>query len=199
MNQFVIALDSIYQSITQQVLGIDLKYVSAKDLKLDPQRAKDSSSSGIICLRKVLNSLHIHAGDKIIDFGSGKGGALITMSKYPFSKIAGVELSPEIHQICQRNVLKLKINNIDLYCCDAASFKDIDEYNYIYFYNPFHANVMKDVVINIKNSFESKPREITIIYNCPVYHDEFIKNGFYKIKEFPRLNGNVTNIYYYLI
>ena len=41
-----------------------------------------------------------------IDLGSGKGRTLLMASEYPFRKILGVELLPELNQIAQENLRK---------------------------------------------------------------------------------------------
>ena len=39
-----------------------------------------------------------------IDFGSGKGRALLLASEYPFKKIIGIEFSPQLNAIAKRNI-----------------------------------------------------------------------------------------------
>ena len=73
---------------------IDLRNATTEDLGLAADRSHEYSNSGGLHLDKVLRDLKITRGDAIVDFGSGKGGALITFAKYPFSKITVVHLSP---------------------------------------------------------------------------------------------------------
>ncbi len=164
---------------------IDLQNVATGDLGLDADRSHEYSNSGGLHLEKVLRALKITSEDAIVDFGSGKGGALITFAKYPFSKITGVELSPELVAVAKENLRKLNIRNADMIVGDAANFTDLDGYNYFYFFSPFPAVVMRTVINNIASSLARKPRRAIIIYFNPEFHDTVVADSpFVKIREF---------------
>jgi Methyltransferase domain len=167
------------------LLGIDLKNAYLDELDLSAARCHYYANSGGLHLDKVLRTLKITQHDAIVDFGSGKGGALITFSRYPFTKITGVELSPVLVAIAEENFAKLKIGTIDMTICDAADFTDLDDYNYFYFFSPFPANTTSAVIRNISDSLTRKPRTATIIYFNPECHDAIVADSpFVKIKEF---------------
>ena len=133
----------------------------------------------------MLKTLKISPQDSIVDFGSGKGGALITLSRFPFARIAGVEISPELVAIARKNLDKLHIGNITMKVCDAANFIDLDDYNYFYFFSPFPAAVMSAVIRNICASLTNNHRKASIIYFNPEYHDAVVtESPFVKINEF---------------
>ncbi len=164
---------------------IDLRNASTDDLGLSPDRSHEYSNSGGIHLEKVLRTLNITPQDSILDFGSGKGGALITFSRYPFSKITGVEISSELAAIAERNLKKLNIKNVDMIVSDAVDFADLDGYNYFYFFSPFPGTIMRAVIKNICLSLARKPRRLVIIYFNPEYHDSVVTDSpFVKIREF---------------
>ena len=50
--------------------------------------------------------------------------------------------------------------------------------------------VLKEMLLQIDMS-----QELIIIYNNPVCHEEIVKSGFYKIKEFPDAWGNGIFLY----
>lgn len=164
---------------------IDLHYASVKELGLSADRSHDYRHSGGIHLEKVLDHLNITADDAIIDFGSGKGGALVTFVKYPFSKITGVELLPELVAIAEQNLKILHISTVTMVVSDAAQFTDLDGYTYFYFYSPFPHSVMAAVMQNLASSLLRKPRKITIIYCNPEFHDTIVTDThFEKVHEF---------------
>jgi protein-L-isoaspartate O-methyltransferase len=164
---------------------LDLQHASIHELGLSPDRSHDYSHSGGTNLENVLNHLNISHQDSIIDFGSGKGGALITFAKYPFAKITGVELLPELVAIAENNLRILNIPNISMVACDAADFTDLDEYNYFYFYNPFPRIITAAVVHKIQASLLKKPRSFHLIYCNPEFHDILEDNSvFLKTGEF---------------
>ena len=164
---------------------IDLKNTYLEELNLSPERSHYHANSGGLHLEKVLRALKITSQDSVLDFGAGKGGALITMHRYPFAKIAGVEISQKLVDIAEANFNKLNISNISMTVSDAADFTDLADYNYFYFFSPFPSVVMKTVIANISASLACKPRRATIVYFNPVYHDDVITDSpFIKSTEF---------------
>jgi|SRR6185369_5748817 len=164
---------------------IDFHYVSVHDLGLSADRSHDYRHSGGVHLENVLNHLNITHEDAIVDFGAGKGGALVTFTKYPFSKITGVELLPELVAIAEQNFKVLTISNATMVVSDAAEFTDLDVYNYFYFYSPFPRGVMAAVMHNIQSSLLKKPRTAHLIYCNPEFHDIVEKDSpFRKTGEF---------------
>jgi len=161
------------------------------DLKDDPTEAVSErthyyADSGGLAFDKIMSHFTITPDDAIVDFGCGKGGILISLSKYPFAKITGVEIAKEFVEIAEQNIRTLRIRNINIQCCDAAEFKALDRYNYFYFFDPFPSVVMKDVLQNIEQSINDHPREATIIYLNPDCHDLIESSDiFSKIKELP--------------
>jgi SAM-dependent methyltransferase len=169
-------------------------YLGHIDIRYDPTEAVSerthyyADSSGIE-FDEIMSSFTITPDDAIVDFGCGKGGILISLSKYPFSKITGVEISPELVEIAKRNIKKLKIRNIGIECCDAADFTQLDEYNYFYFFDPFPCVVMMEVLNNIEKSIIGLPRKVTIIYLNPFCHDLIeSSNVFTKTMELPHFD-----------
>lgn len=164
---------------------IDLKTVTVDELNLSPKRAYSYSDSGREDLQKVLAALEIRKGDAVVDFGCGKGGALITFAAYDFSRITGVEISGELAAVARKNLESLKIKNVEVICCDATEFLELDDYNYFYFYNPFPCPVMIEVIENIGRSLTRRPRKVTLVYLNPWCHEQIIAHGiFQKIDEF---------------
>jgi 16S rRNA G966 N2-methylase RsmD len=146
------------------------------DLKLDAsekvtERTHYYADSGGLAFDRVMRNFNICHYDAIIDFGCGKGGVLMSLSKYPFAKITGVEISSELVAIAETNIRKLNIKNVDIACCDAAEFKQLKDYNYFYFFDPFPCVVMQDVMANIEISIKEHPRKVKIIYLNPLCHD----------------------------
>ena len=136
---------------------IDLKNVYLDELHLPEERCHYYANSGGPHLDKVLRTLNISPQDSIVDFGSGKGGALI----------------------------KLNLQNITMFVADAADFTDLDEYNYFYFFSPFPGNVMRAVIEHISASLRNRPRKTVIIYFNPECHDDVVNNSpFVKVTEF---------------
>lgn len=171
----------LYYRASSVLKGIDLAYTSCDELCLSEEIGHYYSDSGGPDLEVVCEALGISKNDSIVDIGCGKGGAIITLSKYPFRSIVGVDISEQLLYTAKANLSKLKINRCEVICSDATSFYDLDAFNYIYMFNPFPCNVMNDVITNINMSLSRVPRTITIIYKNPVCSDIIIDNSTFTV------------------
>jgi hypothetical protein len=171
--------------IRVHIKKIDLKNAYLDELNLPEERCHYYANSGGLDLEKVLRNLKITPQDAIVDFGSGKGGALITFSRFPFAKITGVELSPKLVAIAEENLRKLNIGTVTMTVSDAADFSELDGYNFFYFFSPFPRSVMGAVIRNISFSLKTRPRKAVIIYFNPECHDAVVNDSpFVKVMEF---------------
>jgi hypothetical protein len=164
---------------------LDFDTVALQDLGLSPERSSRHDSSGGMDLEIVLEDLRVGPDDAGLDFGSGKGCALITMARYRFGKLAGVEISEELVRTAHANLQELGLDGIRLIRCDAAEYRDLDDYNLFYFFNPFPLVVMRAVTANVDQSLARKPRTVTVIYRNPVCHSVVVANSRFRlVKEY---------------
>ena len=161
-------------------LGLDLGFVSVKDLGLPPERAHWYSDSGGPEMRRVLDSLSIPRGSVGLDMGSGKGGAAITMARHYFDRVTGIELSASLVEIARRNAQRAGLGNLRFVHCDASAFTDLDPVTHLYLYNPFPCAVMKDVLANLGASLARRDREVVLIYRNPVCDAEVSASGLFE-------------------
>lgn len=174
---------------------IDLKTITIDRLNLSAEQSHSYSDSGWEHLQRVLSALEIDPEDAIVDFGCGKGGALIVLAAYPFAQIAGIEISPELIAIARKNLARLQIDNVELVQGDARDFSALDDFNFIYFFNPFPCRVMAEVMANLASSLARRPRKVTIIYLNPECDEVVTASGdFHKVKVFAH-HAHVFNIY----
>jgi hypothetical protein len=163
--------------------GFDLDYVSCEDLQYLEFYYHYAPTPGPE-LARVLHALHVGQDDSIIDIGCGKGGTLITMASFPFKKIAGLEMSMDLAKTAEANLARAGINRVQINSGDARSFSDLDEFNYIYLYNPFGGDIFEQFVSNLKRSLARQPRPMTIVYRNPKCHEMLIKGGFDRVRRF---------------
>jgi SAM-dependent methyltransferase len=175
--------DARYQ-LRMHLRRIDLTGNTLEDLGLSRERSESHSNSGGPSLEVVLDSLNISEKDALLDMGCGKGGAMITLAKYPFRRIDGVEICPSLIEIAQHNLGRLNCLRGTITQCDAAEYTHFDAYNFLYMFNPFPAVVMDSVLQNLRPSLQRVPRKVTLIYNNPVCHDTVIAHGFRQVKQF---------------
>ena len=142
------------------------------------------ANSGGPALRDVLSRLPISATDIAIDVGCGKGGAMITMSFFPFRRVDGVEISPHLAETARQNLRRLRVHNASVFCCDAGEFRKFDPYTFVYMFNPFPESVMAEVMNNLQDSLIHQPRLLTLVYFNPLYHSCVVENGFETVGEY---------------
>ncbi|MGN0358738.1 MAG: methyltransferase domain-containing protein [Candidatus Fimousia sp.] len=113
-------------------------------------------------------------GAGLLDVGCGKGVVLKEAVKFPFEKVAGIEIRHELVQIAKSNFKILGI--ADMVKCmeaDAVEFEQYGEYNVFFFFNPFSEEIMKKVVDKIIKSRNETERIITVIYHNPRFLSVF--------------------------
>jgi len=167
--------------IWEKLNGLDFtRSLTLKELGFTEDVANIYSPSNTADLVNVLEYLEIQPSDSILDYGAGKGSAMVTMSKYKFKKVDGVELSQPLCRVAKRNFEKLGLTQTAIFHCDARDFLDLDIYTHFYFFNPFPGNILKLVIQNIKNSFARNPRKLKIIYYLPAFQKVIEEDGFFK-------------------
>jgi hypothetical protein len=137
-------------------------------------------------LRLALSGLEISYNRfTFIDYGSGKGLALLVASLFPFRTILGVEFAADIHKIAEKNITRFqapdqRCKDVHSIHADAAQWIPPVEPLVCFFYEPFDFPVFTRVIRNLEASYSLVPREIVLIYHeAPagsVLHDTTIRN-----------------------
>jgi SAM-dependent methyltransferase len=177
---------------------VDLGWVSVRGSGLSEERSHWHSNSGGPDLDELLRTLPICGSDTVLDIGCGKGGAMLTLVRYPFARVDGVEISPKLAEVARQNLKRCRISHAKVFCCDAAEFRDLDDYNYVYMYNPFPETVMRQVVENLQRSVGRRPRRVTVIYKNPVFESTLLASGFTKFCETQRIHPDYPPFSVYL-
>jgi hypothetical protein len=104
-----------------------------------------------------------------IDFGSGKGRVLLMASDYPFKKIIGVELMPDLNCAAGKNIAsyfsdRQKCHRIEAVCMDARDFQFPAEPLVVYLFNPFSESTFAQVLENLSRSVEQASRPVYVAY-----------------------------------
>lgn len=128
---------------------------------------------------EMLDSLGVdYTQFTFIDIGSGKGRPLLMASLYPFRRIVGVELLPELNRIADDNIRKFRdaqqrCSLIESIRADATEFEFPGEPLVVFLFNPLPENGTKTVVENLSRSVLQQPRPIWLVYANPV-HERFV-------------------------
>lgn len=121
--------------------------------------------------RTVMRHVPFPSGSVFVDFGSGKAKLLLLASRLDFKRVVGVEFSPELCLIAEKNIERWSIahshSEILVYCKDAGDYLVRDDENVFFMFNPFGATVMERVLQNISASLQRFPRKVWMIYGNP--------------------------------
>lgn len=118
------------------------------------------------------------SGTSFVDYGSGKGRAVVAAATFPFRKVIGIEISAELNNVAKGNIKRIrhrKADSIELIQSDAADYTLPHDVNLIYMANPFRGATLGKVIRNILASYNAQPRTIYIIYFNKIYFEKLIE------------------------
>jgi len=125
--------------------------------------------------REMMNTLAIDFSQfTFVDIGSGKGRALLLASEYPFRRIVGIELLPELNRIAQENIRTFSSARgfglpAESICGDATEFDFPAEPLTVYFFHPLSEAGFRQVMANLQASLAAQPRPVHIVYANPIF------------------------------
>lgn len=109
------------------------------------------------------------SGWTFVDFGSGKGRALIVAAAHGFDRVIGVEFARELHDAAEDNLRKVVgrapgADRIELVHGDATEFPLPPGPLALFFNNPFTGAVFEAVIANVEESYRDDERPIVLAY-----------------------------------
>ncbi len=110
-----------------------------------------------------------------IDFGAGKGRAMLVASELPFRQIIGIELNPTLADIAQTNLdhwvashasdpTAPRLAPIRLLEQDALTFDFPKTPCIAFLFHPFEAPVLKLLLRRIETQFANRPGTLDLLY-----------------------------------
>jgi SAM-dependent methyltransferase len=118
-----------------------------------------------------------------LDIGSGKGRALLLASDYPFRKIIGVELLPELHREAEQNIARYRSPNQRCFnlgsrCADVRDFEFPSDSLVIYLFNPLPEPDLAHFISRLENSLRANPRPVYLVYHNPLLEHVLARSPF---------------------
>lgn len=194
-------LRKIWQRIDYKRKGIDFSTQNIYDLTRVGEYQEHGTalvSTSIDFLTQLLEDLEVSAGDSIarntfVDYGSGKGAAIIHAKTLGFKKTIGVEFAKELHAQALDNIEKLGLKDVEAIYADATTHTLPDNISVIYLFNPFDEVVMAKVIKNILNQKNNFNKKVYIIYANPSC--TLLKENFKLLKEKTYISGARAEFY----
>lgn len=128
-------------------------------------------------------------GATFIDLGSGKGRAVFLAAMRPLREVIGIELSPLLHAVAQRNLDVMHASGalaapVRLVHGDATLFDVPRGPLIVYLYHPFREPIAAKVVDRLVASIAASPRPVAILYGHPTLQrrlddDVFARGGLF--------------------
>lgn len=141
--------------------------------------------AGWLSLRRILPAREVDGSDVFMDFGSGMGRVVVMAAMYPFRRVVGVELAPDLHRIAVENVegnrCRLRCRDVSLVCADALDHPVPPDLTVAFFYNPFHGATFATVIGRLLESLDAHPRRLRVVYGNPVEHDALMATGRFRV------------------
>ncbi len=146
-------------------------------------------------LSRILRRSEVTRDDVFVDFGSGMGRVLYQAAmRYPFRRVEGVELSPELTAVAQENLDrsrdKFRARDIRLVTCDVLEYEIPDDLTIAYLYNPFEGDVFQSVVDGLVASVQRRPRRLRVIYLNALEEQRLLDAGFREVRRLRGIRGD---------
>lgn len=178
-----------YKVDTIRIIEMDQLDIKSENKSL----AEQGQSTNYYYFTKILDIANIDYENSVfVDYGSGKGRALLMAAEYPFRHIIGVEFSAQLYEVSKKNIEKvidrLQCKNIEVIHEDAVEHRVPSDANTFFFFNPFKEPVLSKVIDAIEASLKEFPRSAVFIYVNPVHKDVFLKRGYRQSAEIKSKN-----------
>ncbi len=125
-----------------------------------------------------------------IDYGAGKGRALMFALQLGFGRVTGVELSDALCDVARRNLTLFRAANPDraevvVHRGDATAFRPDGARILAYFYNPFGPEVMAAVRTMLEAARDAGAEAVHVVYANPEYGEVFDSPGWRTVSVAP--------------
>lgn len=159
--------------------------VQTQDLDASAAGGNRYEPSGYTFVRRALHGMQIGSGHIFLDYGSGKGRAVIQAARYPFDRVIGVEISEQLNRVARANVEqsrdRLRCRDVEIVRADATSWPLPDDVTHVYMYNPLGVELFPAMAERIVESLERRPRRLTIMYVNPVCAEQLLHTGRFEL------------------
>jgi len=121
-------------------------------------------------IRNIVGRLDVEPRElTFVDFGSGKGRALLCAAAFPFRRIVGVEWSADLCAIARRNVEIYRSRNpsvpeIDVRCQNVLEYEMPPGAIVVYIFNPFGPKLTRQVLEKIGQHAAAVPDKCLVVY-----------------------------------
>lgn len=141
----------------------------------------------------------INKGDRVVDFGAGRGRVAFFLHNYYDVDVVGIELNEITFEETEENLKNYNekfgdySNKIKFQCINAENYTFDKRDNTYFFFNPFNHTVFKNVIDNIIKDADRNQKDVKVILYYPTrkYRKVMKETDFEIIDKF-RAKGRIT-------
>ncbi len=120
----------------------------------------------------VMREVAIRPGEDVfLDYGAGRGRAMLLAAQLPFRRVLGVEIDPKLVERARENIQRagsrLRCRDLQVILGDAAEFGCPPDATVLHFFDPFAGPILEQVIGKIRESLRRAPRPLTILFADP--------------------------------
>ncbi len=124
-------------------------------------------------LERLANTGYIRKGDKLLDYGCGKGRVDLFLAYQTRCQSVGIEYDERIWEKAVANQQSgVSGGRVAFDLVNAENYEVPEAVNRIYFFNPFSLEILQKVIRRILESYYTSPREIQLFFYYP--SDEYV-------------------------
>jgi SAM-dependent methyltransferase len=150
---------------------------------------------------KLLRTVNIPRDCGFVDFGCGRGRALLLAADAGFKRVVGIEFASELVADARRNVqrwsqtsaLRCELRVVE---GDVLDYPIAPDDAVFFLFNPFDDVVLDGVLDRIDASLDSVPRETWIIYHNPLEGSRIDRRSHFKKAAAHTFWGNDFSVYH---
>jgi SAM-dependent methyltransferase len=177
---------AINSALIERRMGIETSgYADLQSLGIDAPGRSRYEPSKWLDLRRILRDRDIRPDDVFLDVGSGKGRVVLQAAHYPFRRVIGIELSPDLNAIARANLAArrraLRCRDIEFVTADVAEHPFPDDVTVVYHYNSLHGPPFAAFLDRLLESLDRNPRTLRFIYNTAIEERTLLATGRFRL------------------
>ncbi|QEG41310.1 class I SAM-dependent methyltransferase [Roseimaritima ulvae] len=156
--------DKRYQLDTRSEVAINELDISQDD----KQHADKYKPTRVRYFRKIMEKVDPSRDGVFVDVGCGKGRILLLAAEQGFDEVVGLEISPALCQIAERNVeafkhAKPETGSIKVVCTNILDYQMVGSETVFFLYSPFGCSITERFLEMVRQSLKDHPRDLCLI------------------------------------
>lgn len=118
-------------------------------------------------LIRLAESGYIESGEKIVDYGCGKGRVGFFLNQVRNCQVTGLEYEESVFRKAVGNLEGCPYKEGVRFLCESAENFQVTDETGFYFFNPFSVELLRSVLRKIEDSYYENPRRIRLFFYYP--------------------------------